>query len=263
LIYAHWKQDSGIPLVINEEGKLEVEGKGKIIDWLVKMKRISEKNFLDQAIAHHDTDKSVIEETANLLAAFYKNASPVQFVPEQYRQKLKNEIIFIHLELLQPVFHFPGIIIEKINSNLVSFLSSHASLFDKRITNGKIIEAHGDLRPEHICLPPQPAIIDALEFNKELRIMDIAEELSFLDMECEMMGDTATGRIFFDYYNKLSGDDVPEMLVFFYKAKKAFLRTYLVARHITEDGYKKEPKWMNKANAYLQLSNKYNSLLPA
>lgn len=252
-----------VPLVINEAGNIQVEGKGKIIDWLVKMERILDENLLDYAITLHMTNKAIIEKTANLLAEFYTSSPPVQISSTEHRKKLYDEIIFMASELVQPVFNLPAGKIEKIKSSLVHFLNSHTPLFDERISKGKIIEAHGDLRPEHICLWPQPAIIDALEFNRELRIMDIAEELSFLDMECEMLGDTETGKIFFECYKNISNDAIPEGMIFFYKTKKALLRTHLVARHITEAGYEKEPKWMIKANKYLLLSEKYNNLVPA
>ena len=246
-----------VPLVINEVGKLQIEGKGKVIDWLVKMNRISEKNFLHLAIKSQKPHKALVEEAAKVLTEFYKNVAPVKIDPVLHRKKLKEDIVSTHGELIKEIYHFPLALVEQITSTLLHFLDNHFLLFDQRIENGKIIEAHGDLKPEHICLAPQSAFIDALEFNTELRVMDIAEELSFLDMECEMMGDVVTGQIFFDHYRKLSFDDIPESLIFFYKSKKAFLRTYLVARHITEPSYKDDPKWMTRANAYLQLAKKY------
>jgi len=250
-----------VPLAINEVGKIQIEGKGKIVDWLVKMKRIPEENFLDFVIRHQKVNDALVKGAAQLLTEFYKNASAVHIEPDLYRKKLKDEIISTHSELVQQLYHFSVALVQQISNNLLQFVDHHYLLFDKRIENGKIIEAHGDLRPEHICLAPQPAIIDALEFNSELRIMDIAEELSFLEMECEVMRDLVTGQLFFDCYRKFSADTIPESLIFFYKAKKAFLRTYLVARHITEPGYKDEPKWLKRANAYLQLSKKYNDKL--
>ncbi|MGE5107420.1 MAG: hypothetical protein ACM3H8_07740 [Sphingobacteriales bacterium] len=251
-----------VPLVLNEEGGLQIEGKGQVVEWLVKMKRIPEENLLDYAIGLQKTDEALIEGVAELLAKFYKNAPPASTEPELYRRKLKDEIIATGMELQDPLYHFRVELIEHITNNLVNFLSIYSFLFDDRINSGKIIEAHGDLKPEHICLAPQPAVIDALEFNRDLRIMDIAEELSFLDMECEIMGDSMTGKIFVDVYQKLSGDKIPEMLLLFYKAKKSFLRTYLVARHISEASYKKEQKWMMMANSYLLLSEKYSRMLP-
>lgn len=250
-----------VPLVINEDRKLALEGSGEIIDWLVKMKRIAKINFLDFAIAHNLIDFSKLEETAKLLADFYINAPGIQVSPDKYISKLKDEINFSHDELLKHDFQLSKSLIEKICFALKNFLMSHTALIVDRIEKGKIIEAHGDLRPEHICLPPQPAIIDALEFNRELRIMDIAEELSFLDMECEMIGNAQVGEYFISTYKKRSGDEIPDLLLFFYKAKKAFLRSYLTARHLTEADYKGDPQWVRKANAYLQLSGRYINLI--
>jgi aminoglycoside phosphotransferase family enzyme len=251
-----------VPLVINEAGKLQIDGKGQIVDWLVKMKRIPEDNFLHLAIRSKKKLKELIESAARVLTEFYKKASPVQMDAISYRKKLKEEIVATRAELTNPIYHFPAAVNQQITDKLIQFLDTHYLFFDNRVASGKIIEAHGDLKPEHICLVPQPAVIDALEFSKGLRIMDIAEELSFLDMECEMMGDLVTGKIFFDYYQEVSNDKIPESLIFFYKSKKAFLRTYLVARHITEANYKDDPKWLTRANAYLQLSEKYANKLP-
>lgn len=250
-----------MPLVVNEKGKILAGGKGTLVDWLVKMERVSEKNLLDYVIIHHRKARSRIEETAKLLAVFYKYSPPVIMSPVEFRKKLAEEINFIDAQLHQPVFNLPTRVIEPIQQYLVNFLAVHPSMFEKRIQEGKIIEAHGDLRPEHICLPPQAAVIDSLEFNRGLRIMDIAEELSFLDLECEMMGDVETGSVFFDCYKKLSADHIPQRLIWFYKAKRAFTRCYLVARHIAEPGYRKQPKWMKKATDYLQFAEKYILLL--
>jgi aminoglycoside phosphotransferase family enzyme len=250
-----------VSLVLNEEGKLQIEGKGLVIEWLVKMKRIPEENLLDYAIRHQRADEALVKAAAMLLAEFYKNALPVYMERYLYRKELKDEIISTHTDLLNPLYHLPIGLIEQISNNLIHFLNNHYLMFDKRVANGKIIEAHGDLKPEHICLLPQPAIIDALEFNRELRVMDIAEELSFFEMECEMMGDLVTGQLFFDCYKKMANDNIPESLIFFYKTKKALLRTWLVARHIMETGYKEQPKWLKRANTYLQLAKKYNHKL--
>ncbi|MDP4261377.1 MAG: hypothetical protein Q8941_02490 [Bacteroidota bacterium] len=247
-----------VPLVLDEAGKLQIEGKGRVMEWMVKMKRIPEENLLDYAINHQMVNEALVKGAAELLAEFYKKAPPVYMDGESYRKKLREEIISAHTELMRPLYHFPDTLVEPLSNKLVSFLHDHSLLFETRIANGKIIEAHGDLRPEHICLAPQPAIIDALEFSRELRVMDIAEELSFLGMECEMMGNTSTGNLFIDIYGKLTHDNIPRTLINFYKIKKACLRAYLVARHIAEPQYKEDPKWLTRANAYLRLAENYD-----
>lgn len=246
-----------VPIISDKEGKLHIKGEGKIVEWLVKMKRIPRENLLDYAIKHHTANKTGLKKAAELLAGFYKNAQPVHLDPGSYRKKLKDEIEFAFGELSKPLYHFPSALIKALHAYLLRFVDCHVMLFDDRVAKGKIIEAHGDLKPEHISLAPEPAIIDALEFNRDLRIMDIAEELSFLSIECEVMGDFSAGALFMDVYSKRSQDKIPASLVDFYKIKKACLRTYLVARHIRETRYKNDPRWMTRANAYLRLAENY------
>lgn len=49
-----------------------------------------------------------------------------------------------------------------------------------------VIEAHGALRPEHVCLEG-PVVIDCLEFKHERRLLDPVSELSFLAFECRRL----------------------------------------------------------------------------
>lgn len=246
-----------LPLTIDEKGHIAIQGKGAVADWLVYMKRIPEENMLDYVILHHTINNSLVQQVALLLSEFYKSSPPVVNDAVQHKEKIKWELHFLYRELIDPAFGLPVALIEKFISGLLHFLNEQAALFDQRVTGRKIIEAHGDLRPEHVCLSPQPAIIDCLEFNRELRVMDTAEELSFFAMECDVLGNNTVGEIFFDTYNTATSDRIPKRLICFYKLKKACLRAFLVIRHITEDAYRHDMKWHAKAMAYLQVGEEY------
>lgn len=246
-----------VPLTSDEKGAMALQGKGAVTDWLVLMKRIPEENMLDYAIRHHAIDKVLTRQVAVLLTQFYISSCPAVTDAPVYWKQLKGEVQAIYRELVNSTYQLPVGLIELYTAGLLRFLNERAPLFDKRVKDGKIIEAHGDLRPEHICLRPEPAIIDCLEFNRDLRILDTAEELSFLAMECELSGDTTVGKLFFDTYASLTNDPVPESLIYFYMLKKACLRAFLVVRHITEPEYKHDPKWIERARAYLQLAEQY------
>src|SRR5665647_2639888 len=49
-----------VPITINKDGKIEVDGKGQVIDWLVKMKRIQQEDLLDSTILHKQINKKVV-----------------------------------------------------------------------------------------------------------------------------------------------------------------------------------------------------------
>lgn len=247
-----------VPLIVDEKGKLQINGKGKIADWLVKMKRIPEENMLDYAIQHNCVEDRKLNQAAILLAEFYKTTSSFPLTLTEYTYKLETEILFNYNQLVNPLFGLPFTSIKELTAGQRAFVSERQSMFAERIADKKIIDAHGDLRPEHICLAPQAAIIDRLEFCKELRIMDTAEELSFLSMECEMMGNSYAGQLFFDIYSKLTQDSIPKSLILFFKIKKACLRAYLIARHVEEPRYQGDSKWLIRANAYLKLAESYH-----
>jgi aminoglycoside phosphotransferase family enzyme len=250
-----------VPLVINEAGNMELDAKGEPVDWLVKMKRIPEENMLDYAIQHRRVNEAHLQKAALLLTKFYKAAPPIPMTAAEYIKKLESEIKFNYDQLAAPLFGLPVDLLKELTAGQTAFLAAHQSAFEKRIENGKIVDAHGDLRPEHIGLSDQPVIIDRLEFSRFLRIMDIAEELSFLCMECEMLGNARAGDLFMDIYQQSTNDTIPRALILFYKIKRALLRAYLVARHIEETSYKDDPKWILKADAYLQLAENYHQQL--
>ena len=52
----------------------------------------------------------------------------------------------------------------------------------------RIVDGHGDLRPEHIWLDDPIEIIDCLEFNARLRAVDPFDEIAFLSLKCERLG---------------------------------------------------------------------------
>jgi aminoglycoside phosphotransferase family enzyme len=121
-----------------------------------------------------------------------------------------------------------------------------------------IVDAHGDLRPEHICVLNNPAIIDCLEFNRELRILDPVDELSFLSLECERLGSPFIANMVLDIYSRTTHDFPPAVLIHFYKSHRACKRAKVAIRHLkdslTQD---QETKWIQRAKDYLLLANKY------
>jgi aminoglycoside phosphotransferase family enzyme len=160
-------------------------------------------------------------------------------------------------ELSVPDYASPRRLIEKLHAAQVSFLSRESGLFDARVEAGKIVEGHGDLRPEHVCLTPGPVIIDCLEFNRRFRIVDPADELAFLAMECERLGAPLVGDWLFQTYAQVTHDQPAAGLVYFYKSFRACLRARIAIGHARELEKKDWPKWQHNAEVYLRLAEVY------
>ena len=96
----------------------------------------------------------------------------------------------------------------------------------------RIVDGHGDLRPEHIWLDHQVRIIDCLEFNPRLRAVDPFDEIAFLDLECERLGAAWAGRYIRARVERGLREDLPLELYHFYRSYRATLRARLAIAHL-------------------------------
>ena len=131
-------------------------------------------------------------------------------------------------------------------------------VIEDRVCDGRIVDGHGDLRPDHIYLTPTPVIIDCIEFNAEFRRNDIVDELSFLAMECERIGNKEVGQRVLQRYSELSGDLPPPQLIAFYKCYRACVRAKVAALRAAQV-YEKENRshHQRETQSYLQLASRF------
>lgn len=246
-----------IPLTIDEHTNLHLNGSGITIEWLVKMRRLPGAHMLDQLIRQKQVTKAEIEKLTHKLARFYKNEKPQTISQYQYRQQFLSEIRANQDELSHHDYKLPGDQLQQIYNAQLDLVINCPDLFNQRVQEKRIIEAHGDLRPEHICLINDPVIIDCLEFNRKFRILDPVHELAYLSMECEFAGADFIGPVVFDIYCHQTGDFPPTKLINFYKGYRATVRAKLAVWHIKDHEPAEHAKWIKQAKAYLRLADKY------
>jgi len=244
-----------VPLTVDAECNMQLGGDGPAIDWLVKMRRLPSDQGLDRRIKSHTVSAEDIINLALILAEFYKKAPPVAIGASEYREQFEKDVETTLRELTTPGLGLSIAWIKQIATAQLEFLKDRAALFEARVQEGSIIEGHGDLRPEHIYIGPEPAIIDCLEFNRDLRILDPADELAFLAMECERLDAPFVKTVLFNTYRRITSDNPPAELVHFYMSYRASLWAKLAIRHINRQGTGARSKWINRANAYLQLAD--------
>ena len=251
-----------VPLIIDRAGKIELGGTGSIVDWLVKMRRLPADCMLDVAIEHKKIPREQIRGVAQKLAKFYRASAPIGITPSDYRSGFERDIHANFDELSRPLFGLRRDLVEAPCAAQLKLLSQAPALFDRRSREGRIIEAHGDLRPEHVCLlEPEPVIIDCLEFSRELRTLDAAADLAFLAQECERLGAAWVGQIVFEVYSEVTHDRPPAILISFYKSYWACLRAKLCVWHLTDPVCRDPGKWSRRAMEYLVRAGRYAAAL--
>lgn len=248
---------AAVPLTLDRSGDLTLDAPGRSVDWLVRMKRLPADRMLDRAILARSVGDSDLADVSMLLARFFGDAVPVAMPPSEYRRRFADAITSQRMVLLKPEFGLSRPLVERISGHLRKMLMADAPLFDRRVRRGRIIEGHGDLRPEHVFLGPGPAVIDCLEFNRDFRIQDWLDELSFLAMECEMLGAAETGDAILQDVCMRLRDDARAELVLFYKAFRAMLRAKLAILHLKDPDIGDSAVWRARAESYLKLAATY------
>lgn len=247
-----------VSLTLNPFGNLKLQGNGKVVEWLVKMRRLPADCTLDYKLKAHTVSEKDIININNVLVKFYNKTEKIELSPSEYCKRIEDAILANGNELSLPQYQLPNSLIESIINNQLEFLLGHSELLAQRANNNKIVDAHGDLRPEHIYLLKNPTIIDRLEFNRELRMLDPVDELSFLSLECERLGDLLTANLVLDVYSNLTNDIPSLTLINFYKSHRACKRAKVAIRHLNDSITSNvATKWTHKAKNYLDIANKY------
>lgn len=248
---------ASLPLTVDAGGHLDIGGCGEAVDWLVAMRRLPAERMLDCAIrCGVATGKDMIR-VANYIAAFYRTCLPVSVSPVEYRHRFERDIDLCRETLAQSRFGLPAGNIDAAYGAQRDALQRMAKLLDERVDGQHIVEGHGDLRAEHVCLADDVAIIDCLEFSRQLRIADPFDELGFLALECERLNAPLLGDDLLLAYETAAGESVPAGLIHFYKSIRAGLRARLAIRHLDEEVFRYSPEWARRAMQYLELAESH------
>ena len=244
-----------VPLRISASGALSIGGDGAVVDWLVEMERLPQDDMLDARIEARAVKPSDVERIGSLLAGFYAGLPPQRadggaaiehFVTEQK----------VTRKILEHGDFRLGERVGKVLDRVEGGIASLRPLMERRIAEGRIVEGHGDLRPEHVCLSQQPQIIDCLEFSRAMRMVDPHDEVNHLGLECDVLGAGWIRPILLDTLEtRLGGRPEPELMAL-YGGFRMLLRARLCLAHLLDVPVRKPEKWRPLALSYIALAER-------
>jgi aminoglycoside phosphotransferase family enzyme len=239
------------PLTMDRQGALHIGTPGIVVDWLVQMRKLPRERMLDAAIESRTAGEPDLHRVAELLSRFYQRSPPCELNGDEYRGLLVETIEENRRTLTDSAFDIPHETAIRLLDGQESFVHRRPRLLDERIRLGHVIEAHGDLRPEHIGLEPRPVVIDCLEFNRRLRLLDTASELTFLALECDRLGAAWIGEGIRKTCERLTGDYPQPLLLPFYRDWHACTRARIALLHLRDHEVRDPQKWIGRARWYL------------
>jgi uncharacterized protein len=233
-------------------------------DWLVLMRRLPAERMLDHLIAHGTLGPEAVDRLARALCGFWSSAQRVAVDPGAWCERTAQALQEHARGLEHAAWALPkvnaapwraaALQAQQALAGCRRLLDGCARDLAQRAAQGRIVNGHGDLRPEHIYLPPapgRPLVIDRLEFNEALRQVDPFEELSYLAVECRRLGAAWVGRRLFAQSGRLLDDRPPHRLLRLYGAQRALLRARLCLAHLQEASVQDSPRWRDRAAWYV------------
>lgn len=224
--------------------------KGRIVDWLVEMERLPQAEMLERRILDGCLTRTNVVALGARLAGFYASCRPEIADGELYLRHLAEEQAINRALLSRPGFALAEAVSDPLD-RVDRALQELTPAIRERIRSGLVVEGHGDLRPEHVCLVEPLQIIDCLEFSRAMRIIDPYDEVGYLGLECDMLGANWVRPLLFEILaGQLGGQPDPQLLAF-YRGFRALLRARLCMAHLLEKPVRCPDKWKPLALRYV------------
>ena len=249
----------GVVPVVRRGDSWCIGGDGAPVDYLVVMRRLDLDRGLDRLIAGGTLTSHDVARLAARLAELYAERPRLPIDADGYRASYERRVQANADDLIGlPAAEAASL---RVHQAQLAQLLLRPERFDARVSAGRIIDGHGDLRPEHIILPTDAdaplQIFDCVEFNAEFRSIDVVDELCFLAAECRRLGAEQVGAAVLDAYYRKSGDRPDPAIVRFYESYRATVRAKVAHLRAAQlQGAEAEPVRAEAARD-LQLADDY------
>lgn len=196
----------------------------RAVDYVVEMRRYDERDTVSARLDRGELMRSEIDRVARRLARFHGSCQR-DGGGERGSVRIGGEVRRNVAELLELVEQRrERARVRLLGGFMASFVAAHRAELDARAARGTIRECHGDLRAEHVLLRPRVRVVDCVEFDRDLRMLDVADDLAFLAMDLAALGGERFAVELVEAYRGAGGDCGEDALVAFFAAHRALVR---------------------------------------
>jgi aminoglycoside phosphotransferase family enzyme/predicted kinase len=220
--------------------KPRLGGSGTALEYAVQMRRFDDALLLERLALEHRLRPEHLDRLADTLADFHATiarATPddTHGLPEHQREAAE-----LNFSRLQPLPAEAGdiAILDALHRWTRAEYARHEPLMHRRKAGGGVRECHGDLHLGNIVLLDGcPTLFDGIEFNEDLRWIDVLSELAFLVMDLEVHGAPALAWRLLNRYLESTGDYAGMPLFDYFRVYRAMVRAKIaqLTRAQTED----------------------------
>jgi len=208
---------------VRDDGGPHIGGEGDLVDVAVRMHRFPDGALWSEQVAAGTLTTRHVDKLARRLAAFHRDAevapSGSDFGSAAAHVRITRNLIG-SLDTLQPGEAWPGL-----RRWLEASLPALSPAWDRRRSEGRVRECHGDLHLANVVqLGDESTAFDAIEFDEELRWIDVFDDVAFLVMDLLAHGHGDLAFRFLDGWLEASGDHDGVSTLRFYLVRRALVR---------------------------------------
>jgi aminoglycoside phosphotransferase family enzyme/predicted kinase len=244
-----------------------LDGPGPTIEYAVKMRQFRQQDQFDRLLGNKQLHRQDITELAQIIAKFHQSAlhtttdsafgdpdhihAPVQENFSQIDALIESEA---DRALLSEVARWSQFEFENLKTNIA-----------ERKQQGFVRECHGDMHLRNIAkFHNNIVIFDCIEFNDNLRWIDVISEIAFIEMDLHDRGRRDFANVLLNAYLQ-NTDDYPAMrLLRYYLVYRAMVRAKVdcIRAHQKGIGNEEKIQTLKEFRHYLNLARQFTKPVP-
>lgn len=253
-----------VPITI-KNNNFELSGKGKAVEYAVKMKEFPQEKIMTKLLEKEEIDEEILDKICEILNNFYKKSErsneidsygSIETIKKNTDENFDQTKEVIDVTIPKEKFNY-------IKTVTNQFLAKKKIVFEKRIKNGFIRDCHGDLHSGNIVVSNNKVFIfDCIEFNERFRYSDVASDIGFLAMDLDFQGHPYHSSYFINRYVEKSKDLGIYDVLNFYKCYRAYVRGKVIGFKLNDPHINKKEKQeiIITAGKYFDLAYYYAAL---
>jgi aminoglycoside phosphotransferase family enzyme/predicted kinase len=237
----------------------QVEGEGAPIEYAVKMRQFAQDGLLERVLERGELTRAMVDELAAEVARFHGMVPRAE--PGSAFGSAQSIVApaMQNFEQLAPLLTATDdrAALDRLRAWTERLSGSLAARFGERQRDGFVRECHGDLHLANMVLiDGRVRIFDAIEFNPELRWIDVMNEIAFVVMDLAARGRGDLGARFLNAYLQHTGDYAGVRVLRYYVVYRAVVRAKIAAMRAGQVAGAERDALAGKCRRHLELAER-------